>query len=56
MSDSLSLSRRQFLARAPFAIAAGALSPTVVASPTPTGPPDFCVFLADHWSYTGIGW
>ena len=25
-------------------------------SPVPADSPDFCVFLANHWSYTGIGW
>src|SRR5690242_3377691 len=25
-------------------------------SAAPTNQPDFCLVLANHWSYTGIGW
>jgi hypothetical protein len=56
VSNSSKVSRRQFLARAPIAVAAGAAFPLILPSPTPTGSPDFCMVLANHWSYTGIGW
>src|SRR5579859_8098537 len=56
MSHSSKVSRRQFLTRASLAGALGAAFPCLAASAIPTGPSDFCLFLADHWSYTGIGW
>jgi hypothetical protein len=56
VSNSSKVSRRQFLARAPIAVAAGAAFPLILPSPTPTGSPDFCMVLANHWSYTGIEW
>ena len=56
MGHSSKVSRRQFLARAPLAVALGAAFPGLAPSATPAGSPDFCVVLADHWSYTGIGW
>ena len=55
MSHSSKLSRRQFLTRAPLAAAMGAAFPLVIPSPTPTGSPDFCMVLADHWTYSDIG-
>ena len=56
MSNSPKVSRRQFLARAPLAAVAGAAFPLMLPARTPDGSPDFCMVLADHWSYTGIGW
>lgn len=55
MSDSSNVSRRQFLTRAPLAVAMGAAFPSLSASPTPSGSPDFCMVLADHWTYSDIG-
>ena len=34
----------------------GAAFPALASSAATTEPPDFCLFLADHWSYVGIGW
>jgi len=50
------VSRRQFLTRAPLALAATTVFAPTIPSVTPAGSPDFCMVLADHWSYTGIGW
>ena len=56
VSNSSKVSRRQFLTRTPLAVAVGAAFPLIIPSPIPTGSPDFCMVLANHWSYTGIGW
>ena len=56
MSNSSNVSRRQFLARAPLTAAVGAAFPALIAAAKPHDSPDFCMVLADHWSYTGIGW
>ena len=56
MSYSSKVSRRQFLTRGPLAVAMGAAFPGLTSSATRAGSPEFCLTLADHWSYTGIGW
>ena len=55
MGQSSRVSRRQFLKHAPLATALGVAFPGLTAARTPTGVPDFCMVLADHWTYLDIG-
>ena len=55
MDQSSKVFRRQFLKRAPVATALGVAFPGLTDSRTPAGAPDFCVVLADDWTYCDIG-
>ncbi len=56
MRTTSKVSRRQFLKHAPLTAAIAAATPGLISASQSTAAPDFCLFLGDHWSYTGIGW